>query len=146
MIYTVRRTYIHDLYSKIDKFEQGCCYLWKAYISSVNSEFLCFNCNLFFAPLWRMGPLCSSAETQVCHRGYIIAAKNSGRRSFSMCGISYDAYYGWCKHSCLKLPNMVSTSKWRKYQSETGNDEIQNVQRESKHGFLFCGNYILKYW
>jgi hypothetical protein len=27
-----------------------------------------------------------------------------------------------------------------------GNDEIQNVQRESKHGFLFCGNYILKYW
>jgi hypothetical protein len=29
---------------------------------------------------------------------------------------------------------------------EAGNDEIQNVQRESKHGFLFCGNYILKYW
>jgi hypothetical protein len=28
----------------------------------------------------------------------------------------------------------------------TGNDEFQNVQRESKHGFLFCGNYILKYW
>jgi hypothetical protein len=27
-----------------------------------------------------------------------------------------------------------------------GNDEIQNVQSESKHGFLFCGNYILKYW
>jgi hypothetical protein len=27
-----------------------------------------------------------------------------------------------------------------------GNDEIQNDQRESKHGFLFCGNYILKYW
>jgi hypothetical protein len=26
------------------------------------------------------------------------------------------------------------------------NDEIQNVQSESKHGFLFCGNYILKYW
>jgi hypothetical protein len=34
----------------------------------------------------------------------------------------------------------------RKYQSEAGNDEIQNVQRENKHGFLFCGNYILKYW
>jgi hypothetical protein len=32
---------------------------------SVNSEFLCFNCNFFFAPLWRMGPHCSSAETQV---------------------------------------------------------------------------------
>jgi hypothetical protein len=28
----------------------------------------------------------------------------------------------------------------------TTNDEIQNVQRESKYGFLFCGNYILKYW
>jgi hypothetical protein len=22
----------------------------------------------------------------------------------------------------------------------------ENVQWESKHGFLFCGNYILKYW
>jgi hypothetical protein len=41
---------------------------------SVNSEFLCFNCNFFFVPLWRMGPRCSSAETQVCHRSYIIAA------------------------------------------------------------------------
>ena len=30
--------------------------------------------------------------------------------------------------------------------SEARNDEIQNVQRESKYGFLFCGNYILKYW
>jgi hypothetical protein len=38
-------------------------------------EFLCFNCNFFFAPLWRMGPRCSSAETQVCHRSYIIAAR-----------------------------------------------------------------------
>ena len=28
----------------------------------------------FFAPLWRMGPRCSSAETQVCQRSYIIAA------------------------------------------------------------------------
>ena len=28
----------------------------------------------FFAQLWRMGPRCSSAETQVCHRSYIIAA------------------------------------------------------------------------
>jgi hypothetical protein len=28
----------------------------------------------------------------------------------------------------------------------TTNDEIQNIQRESKYGFLFCGNYILKYW
>jgi hypothetical protein len=34
-----------------------------------------FNCNFVFAPLWRMGPRCSSAETQVCHRSYIIAAR-----------------------------------------------------------------------
>jgi hypothetical protein len=27
------------------------------------------------APLWRMGPRCSSAETQVCHRSYIIAVR-----------------------------------------------------------------------
>jgi hypothetical protein len=32
---------------------------------------------------------------------------------------------------------------YRHPNSEAGNDEIQNVQR---HGFLFCGNYILKYW
>ena len=35
---------------------------------------------------------------------------------------------------------------YRHPNSETGNDEIQNVQKESKHGFLFCGNSILKYW
>ena len=35
---------------------------------------------------------------------------------------------------------------YRHPNSEARNDEIQNVQRESKHGFLFCGNYILKYW
>jgi hypothetical protein len=34
--------------------------------------------NFFFAPLWRMGPRCSSAETQVCHRSYIIAARFYG--------------------------------------------------------------------
>jgi hypothetical protein len=34
-------------------------------VSGVNSEFLCFNCNFFFAPLRRMGPRCSSAETEV---------------------------------------------------------------------------------
>jgi hypothetical protein len=32
---------------------------------------------------------------------------------------------------------------YRHPNSEAGNDEIQNFQR---HGFLFCGNYILKYW
>ena len=35
---------------------------------------------------------------------------------------------------------------YRRPNSEAGNDEIQNVQSESKNGFLFCGNYILKYW
>jgi hypothetical protein len=40
--------------------------------------------------------------------------------------------------------NLVSTSKVRP--EMTTNDGIQNVQRESKHGFIFCGNYILKYW
>jgi hypothetical protein len=35
---------------------------------------------------------------------------------------------------------------YRHPNSEAGNDEIENIQRESKHGFLFCGNYILKYW
>jgi hypothetical protein len=35
---------------------------------------------------------------------------------------------------------------YRHPNSETGNDEIQNVQKESKHVFLFCGNSILKYW
>ena len=40
------------------------------------SEFLCSTAIYFFAPLWRMGPLCSSAETQVCYRSSIIAARN----------------------------------------------------------------------
>jgi hypothetical protein len=44
---------------------------------SVNSEFSCFNCNSLFAPLWRMGPRCSSAETHFVTRSYIIAARRS---------------------------------------------------------------------
>ena len=39
-----------------------------------------FQLQLFCAPLWRMGPRCSSAETQVCHRSYIIAAMISQER------------------------------------------------------------------
>jgi hypothetical protein len=42
-------------------------------------------------------------------------------------------------------PSVVLIIK-RHPNSEAENDEIQNVQRESKHGFLFCGNYFLKYW
>ena len=34
-----------------------------------------FQLKLIFAPLWRMGPRCSSTETQVCHRSYIIATR-----------------------------------------------------------------------
>jgi hypothetical protein len=46
-----------------------------------------------------------------------------------------------CNHSRL------NRQIWYRHpNSEAGNDEIQNVQSKSKHGFLFCGNYILKYW
>jgi hypothetical protein len=55
---------------------------------------------------------------------------------------------GYGKRS-INLNKVVATFSqiwYRHPNSEAGNDEIQNVQRESKHGFLFCGNYILKYW
>ena len=38
-----------------------------------------------FAPLSWMGPRCSSAETQVCHRSYIIAAR-----------LTIPSLYDWC--------------------------------------------------
>ena len=38
-----------------------------------------FQLQFFFAPLSRMGPRCSSAETQVCHGSYIIAANFIGQ-------------------------------------------------------------------
>jgi hypothetical protein len=41
---------------------------------NLNKVVFMFQLQLFFAPLLRMGPRCSSAETQVCHRSYIIAA------------------------------------------------------------------------
>jgi hypothetical protein len=68
------------------------------------------------------------------YRSFAITG-NYGRRSFSKYGISYVNIHAsnrqiWYRHT----------------NSEAGNDEIQNFQRESKHGFLFCGNYILKYW
>jgi hypothetical protein len=55
-----------------------------------------------------------------------------GRRSFSKYGISYYTHSRLNRQIWYRHPN-----------SEAGYDEIQNVQR---HGFLFCGNYILKYW
>jgi hypothetical protein len=71
---------------------------------------------------------------------------NYGRRSFSKYGISYyDAYYAdvnihasnrqiWYRH-----PNKENT-KVRPEMTKF------KMSRESKHGFLFCENYILKYW
>jgi hypothetical protein len=46
------------LWKTIDKFEQGCCYLWKLHCDEWDRVV--------------------AAETQVCHRSYIIAAKYSG--------------------------------------------------------------------
>ena len=70
------------------------------------------------------------------YRSFVITG-NYGGRSFSKYGISY---YDVNIHASNR-------QIWYRHpNSEAGNDEIQNVQRESKHGFLFCGNYILKYW
>jgi hypothetical protein len=60
---------------------------------------------------------------------------NYERRRFSKYGISYYTFTLQIAKYGIDIPN-----------SEARNDEIQNVQRESKYGFLFCGNYILKYW
>ena len=68
---------------------------------------------------------------------------NYGRRSFSKYGISYYMF-------TTADVNIHASNRqiWYRHPNKdnTGNDELQNVQRESKHGFLFCGNYILKYW
>jgi hypothetical protein len=75
------------------------------------------------------------------YRSFAITG-NYGRWSFSKYGISY------YKFSTADVNIHASNRQiWYLHpNSEAGNDEIQNVQRESKHGFLFCGNYILKYW
>jgi hypothetical protein len=66
-----------------------------------------------------------------------------GRQSFSKYGISYYMF-------TTADVNIHASNRqiWYRHPNKenTGNDEFQNVQRESKHGFLFCGNYILKYW
>jgi hypothetical protein len=71
------------------------------------------------------------------YRSFSIAG-NYGRQSFSKYGISYyDAYDGWCNHSRL------NRHIWYRHpNSEAGNDEIQNVQSKSKHGFLFCDKVV----
>ena len=48
-----------------------------------------FQLQLLFTPLWRMGPNCSSAETPVCHRSYIIAARVRVALSLVFCVMFY---------------------------------------------------------
>ena len=69
--------------------------------------------------------------------------RNYGRRSLSKYGISY--YIFTTADVNIHASNCQI---WYRHPNKenTGNDEFQNVQRESKHGFLYCGNYILKYW
>jgi hypothetical protein len=59
------------------------------------------------APLWRMGPRCSSAETQVCHRSYIIAATPTGVYNTSFWSIRR-IQYNRRKHNDL----LSSEKKW----------------------------------
>jgi hypothetical protein len=68
--------------------------------------------------LQRMGPRCSSAETQVCHRSYIITA--SSNHSF----LFLSAFL-------MKPGTRLNRQIWYRHpNSEAGKDEIQNVQRE----------------
>ena len=59
-----------------------------------------FQLQLFLAPLWRMGPRCSSAETQVCRRSYIIAARYNCQGWFSF---SYKFLLYPLKYSCFNI-------------------------------------------
>ena len=56
-------------------------------------SFYASTATFFFAPLWRMGPRCSSAETQVCHRSYIIAARKNVRVKLEKKSL-FPAYFG----------------------------------------------------
>jgi hypothetical protein len=76
------------------------------------------------------------------YRSFAITG-NYGRRSFSKYGISYYMF-------TTADVNIHASNRqiWYRHPNKenTGNDEFQNVQRENKHGFLFCGNYNLNYW
>jgi hypothetical protein len=61
---------------------------------------------------------------------------NYGRQSFSKYGISYYTF----TTADVNIHASIRQIWYRHPNSEAGNDEIQN------HGFLFCGDYILKYW
>ena len=63
------------------------------------------------------------------YRSFAITG-NYGRQSFSKYGMADVNIHA----SNLQI-------WYRNLNSEAGNEKIQNVQRESKHGFLFCGNY-----
>jgi hypothetical protein len=75
------------------------------------------------------------------YRSFAITG-NYGRHSFYKYCVAYYMF-------AMAAVNIHASHRqiwYRHPNSEADNDEIQNVQRESKHGFLFCGNYILKYW
>jgi hypothetical protein len=87
-----------------------------------------------------MGPRCSSAETQVCHRSYIIAASVLTAKKNPIFTNKIEQIYKTTymqlvvtigKHSCLNRQIW-----YRHLNSEAGNDEIQNFQRED---FYFVG-------
>ena len=60
---------------------------------------------------------------------------NYGRQSFSKYGISYYMF----TTADVNIHASIRQIRYRHPNSEAGNDKIQNVQRESKHGFLFYG-------
>ena len=66
------------------------------------------------------------------YRSFAITG-NYGRRSFSKYGISY------YDTADVNIHASIRQIWYRHPNSEAGNDEIQNIQRESKHGFLFYG-------
>jgi hypothetical protein len=70
------------------------------------------------------------------YRSFAITG-NYGRQGFSKYGISYYTF----STADVKIHTSNRQIWYWHPNSEAGNDEIQNVQRESKHGFLFCGNY-----
>ena len=57
-----------------------------------------FQLQLFFSPMWRMGPRCSSAETQVCHRSYIIAANQIPACCSSLGAVASCVLLEWVWH------------------------------------------------
>ena len=110
----------------------------------VNSEFLCFNWNFCFAPLWRMGPRCSSAETHVCHRSYIIAARSApAHREDCVCKlhsftVNYICRYNWVKEiKQQKYETTHNTNFWNHLQV-TRSTPLTNLERKSSADRITC--------